>query len=339
MAKPPGSELRYSAGGYCVVQKAVEDVTGEPFEMVMNKSLLEPLQMSRSHFHSTAAGTGDTTRHRGYCRMETAFSITADGVSSRKKPARVCGPLPQDLAKLIMAVQKAKAGEDARPDFPCDCRGIPDTAIRRPDGNGGLPGRRGPNNRGFFHGGENLGYFARFGAGVNVDRAWVIMTNGKKDRFDPIVKAIAEEFGWFRPGRRPGEMKAKYKHTNLIAKDWQQATLPKRMLVRRTSSSWQTLAETLTRRTNRAILILQRKTLYVRCRDMTKLLEEAFKKASKLPEVEQNALAKWLLEELEDEKKWEKEFSESEDVLDQLADEAVEEHRKGKTKPMDFGRL
>lgn len=72
---------------------------------------------------------------------------------------------------------------------------------------------------------------------------------------------------------------------------------------------------------------------------MTKLLEEAFKKASKLPEVEQNALAKWLLEELEDERKWEKEFSESEDVLDRLADEAIEEHGKGKTKPMDFGRL
>ncbi len=72
---------------------------------------------------------------------------------------------------------------------------------------------------------------------------------------------------------------------------------------------------------------------------MTKLLEEAFKKASKLPEVEQNALAKWLLEELEDERKWEKEFSESEDALDQLADEAVKEHRNGKTKPMDFGRL
>jgi len=72
---------------------------------------------------------------------------------------------------------------------------------------------------------------------------------------------------------------------------------------------------------------------------MTILLEEAFKKASKLPDVEQNALAKWLLEELEDEKKWEKAFSESEDVLDQLADQAIKEHGKGKTKPMDFGRL
>ena len=72
---------------------------------------------------------------------------------------------------------------------------------------------------------------------------------------------------------------------------------------------------------------------------MTKLLEEAFKKASKLSEAEQNALAKWLLEELEDEKKWEKAFSESEDVLGQLADEAIEAHRKGKTKPIDFDRL
>ena len=42
---------------------------------------------------------------------------------------------------------------------------------------------------------------------------------------------------------------------------------------------------------------------------MTKLLEKAFKKASKLPEVEQNALAKWLLEELEAEKEWEKRFA------------------------------
>jgi hypothetical protein len=73
--------------------------------------------------------------------------------------------------------------------------------------------------------------------------------------------------------------------------------------------------------------------------DMTKLLEEAFKKASKLPEVEQNALARWLLEELEDERKWQKEFSESEDVLSQLADEALEAHKKGRTKPIDFNRL
>jgi hypothetical protein len=70
---------------------------------------------------------------------------------------------------------------------------------------------------------------------------------------------------------------------------------------------------------------------------MTKLLEKAFKKASKLPGVEQNALAKWLLEELEAEKEWEKRFAQSEDVLDLLSDEALEAHRRGKSKPMDIG--
>ncbi len=56
---------------------------------------------------------------------------------------------------------------------------------------------------------------------------------------------------------------------------------------------------------------------------MTRLLEKAFKEASKLPVVEQNALAKWVLEELEAERKWEQIFAESEDVLDRLAYEAM----------------
>ncbi len=72
---------------------------------------------------------------------------------------------------------------------------------------------------------------------------------------------------------------------------------------------------------------------------MTKLLEKAFVEVSKLPEVEQNKVAKWLLDELASEKCWEKAFAESEDVLSQLADDALEEHRQGKTKPLDIDTL
>jgi len=50
--------------------------------------------------------------------------------------------------------------------------------------------------RGFFHAGENPGYFARFGASVSKRRGWVIMTNAQKDRFPPILKTVAEEFQW-----------------------------------------------------------------------------------------------------------------------------------------------
>lgn len=72
---------------------------------------------------------------------------------------------------------------------------------------------------------------------------------------------------------------------------------------------------------------------------MTKLLERAFEEASRLPEVEQNALAKWVLDELHSEREWARTFAESEDVLERLADEAIEEKRKGKAKPLDLDRL
>ncbi|MBT9148289.1 MAG: hypothetical protein DDT32_02061 [Syntrophomonadaceae bacterium] len=72
---------------------------------------------------------------------------------------------------------------------------------------------------------------------------------------------------------------------------------------------------------------------------MTRLLEKAFKDASKLPDIEQNALAKWLLEELEAERKWDRAFAGSEDILGQLADEAIEAHRQGKTTPLDIDKL
>ena len=72
---------------------------------------------------------------------------------------------------------------------------------------------------------------------------------------------------------------------------------------------------------------------------MTKLLEKAFKEASRLPEVEQNALAKWVLEEIEAEGKWEEIFAGSEDILDRLADEALAAHKNGETKPLDIETL
>ena len=72
---------------------------------------------------------------------------------------------------------------------------------------------------------------------------------------------------------------------------------------------------------------------------MTKLLEKAFKEASRLPDVEQNALAKWVIEELEAEAKWEKAFAGSEDILNRLADEAIAAHKQGKTKLLNLKDL
>jgi hypothetical protein len=72
---------------------------------------------------------------------------------------------------------------------------------------------------------------------------------------------------------------------------------------------------------------------------MTTMLERAFSEASKLPEIEQNAMARWVLDEIESERKWSKLFAESENILAQLALEALEEEDKGKTTELDVEKL
>ena len=72
---------------------------------------------------------------------------------------------------------------------------------------------------------------------------------------------------------------------------------------------------------------------------MTSMLENAFAAASKLPEIEQNALARWMIEEIESDKKWDKLFAESEDALGQLAMEALDEESSGLTKDLNPDKL
>jgi len=61
---------------------------------------------------------------------------------------------------------------------------------------------------------------------------------------------------------------------------------------------------------------------------MTKLLEKAFKEASKLPKLEQNAFAKWVMDELKTEAKLQEAFASPEDLA---------EHKAGKSKILNVG--
>jgi hypothetical protein len=68
---------------------------------------------------------------------------------------------------------------------------------------------------------------------------------------------------------------------------------------------------------------------------MTKLLEQAIAKIKNLPDNEQDTIAAIILEELEDEMKWEQAFSNSQDLLASLAAEAIQEYQGGETQELD----
>ena len=74
---------------------------------------------------------------------------------------------------------------------------------------------------------------------------------------------------------------------------------------------------------------------------MNQLLREAFERASLLPEDEQDKIARFLLAELESERKWTELLArpESENLLTRLADEAIRDHRAGKATPLDINDI
>lgn len=193
VAKPPGSEYSYSGGGYCVVQKAVEDVTGEPFEVAMDQLVLQPVGMSRSSFQQPPQETNNLAL--GYGWMMNVLGGGRWRVFPEKAPAGLW-TTPRDLARFAVAVQKAAAGTATAGISPA----IVQEYLKPQFGDGwqGIGIRLGGTGKdfSFSHAGENPGYCGVMIAGVSNGCGYVIMTNANKHRSTPIIQAIIDEYGW-----------------------------------------------------------------------------------------------------------------------------------------------
>jgi len=66
---------------------------------------------------------------------------------------------------------------------------------------------------------------------------------------------------------------------------------------------------------------------------MTHLLEKALERVRHLPETEQDAIAALIMDELEEENRWDKAFARSPETLAKLLAEAEDDGRAGRTKP------
>jgi hypothetical protein len=68
---------------------------------------------------------------------------------------------------------------------------------------------------------------------------------------------------------------------------------------------------------------------------MTERLEQAIARLKTLPTDDQDAIATLILEELEDDQRWDESFVRSPDLFAKLAAEAMAEYRAGKTQELD----
>ncbi|HIL94458.1 MAG TPA: class A beta-lactamase-related serine hydrolase, partial [Pseudomonadales bacterium] len=64
----PGTEFKYSGGGYLILQLLVEEVSGQSFKTYMQQAVFRPLEMSRSTYSRPADGV-----------LNVALSYNSDG--------------------------------------------------------------------------------------------------------------------------------------------------------------------------------------------------------------------------------------------------------------------
>lgn len=99
----PGSEFRYSGGGYLMLELLIEEISGEPFESFVTREILEPLDMSRS-------GYGDLASIENSAKSYDADGQPAEIFRYAAKAATGFATSANDLVKWVSAQLKPVEG-------------------------------------------------------------------------------------------------------------------------------------------------------------------------------------------------------------------------------------
>jgi CubicO group peptidase (beta-lactamase class C family) len=199
VAMTPGRQRCYSGGGYTIVQQLIDDASGVPFAQFMHHAVLDPLGMKRSGYLQPLP------RDRW---SDAVCGTKADGTTLpgcwHVYPELAAAGLwttPADLAKFVIALMKAGAGQGARSISPAIAPHML-TASSEP----GLTRSRmslgllidgiGSHER-FYHWGVNTGFVALMIGYRSRDGA-VIMTNSDAGAalILEILRAIARVYAW-----------------------------------------------------------------------------------------------------------------------------------------------
>lgn len=205
----PGTEWKYSGGGYTVVQQAMIDAGEKPFGELVASSVLAPLGMANSTFAQPLPAAllpraalphdakGEPYKGGAYTYPELA----AAGLWTT----------PSDLARFAIGVQRTAKGQQP----PASGRVLlpPDLAraMLTPVKNGyalGFEIEGKGADRAFTHGGSNMGFQNSLYAYVERGDGIVVMTNGDAgaELAQSILRAAAFEYRW--PGNQTTMRKA-----------------------------------------------------------------------------------------------------------------------------------
>jgi CubicO group peptidase (beta-lactamase class C family) len=196
----PGSEWRYSGGGFTVAQLLMEEAAGKPFPALLSELVLEPLGMADSTFEQPLPD-----RLRGSAASAhnpEGKPLPGRGHTYPEMAAAGLWTTPSDLARFLLEIRKATRGDSAI--LTQDKARQMTTAGKGGYGLGLSVQGFGRAAR-FGHGGSNEGFRCQMTAFLEQGQGAVIMTNGERGGglADELLRAIAREYDW--PAYKPVE--------------------------------------------------------------------------------------------------------------------------------------
>ena len=203
----PGSEYRYSGGGYTDLQQLVLDVTGSTFPAYMKRTVLRPVGMDSSTYAQPLPGGKASRAAVGHLRDGTAV----DGRWHVYPEMAAAGlwTTASDLARFAIALQEALAGKPKAVLSQATAREM----LTRQMGEFGLGvalvGTEGDTvgeqiHLGkkrtliFCHGGRDEGFDANLAATATTGKGAVVLINKNDDdgAIEAIMKVIAKKYAW-----------------------------------------------------------------------------------------------------------------------------------------------
>ncbi|MEX2299564.1 MAG: serine hydrolase domain-containing protein [Bryobacterales bacterium] len=190
----PGSAVRYSGGGYTVLQQLMIDTFGKPFPELMSIIILRQAGMANSTFEQPLPEARAAQAATGHGR--DGRPVAGNWHTYPEMAAAGLWTTPSDLARFAIALQKAWKGESDR---ILTQKLAAEMLSKQFKGSGLGVGLSGEGKTAFFaHGGGNEGFRCFLAAGVANGQGAVIMTNS--DNGDALarelLRAIAAEYDW-----------------------------------------------------------------------------------------------------------------------------------------------
>ncbi len=189
----PGTQYRYSGGGYTIAQLAMTDVTGEAFPKFMAEEVLRPVGMTASTYEQPLPEARVPEAAAGY--RDGGKPVEGKRHVYPEMAAAGLWTTPSDLARFAIAMQKMLRGEKG----PLSKTMAQNMVTPRRDGYGlGFAIEDKGGTTYFTHGGADEGFQALLYASVDRGYGAAIMTNSDAGfRVMPeVLRAIAAEYNW-----------------------------------------------------------------------------------------------------------------------------------------------